>query len=453
MLLITAKKLIIPENFHMDKTTSRHPLTWVPSLYFAEGLPLWVVLIVAGVMFKSMGISNEQIGHWTGLLVLAWAFKPLWSPLLETSNNKRFFVVVFQMIGGVALGLIALSLQLPNSIAVTVALLGVIALASATHDIAADGLYIASLSNKQQTLFAGWQGAFYNASKFVISGGLVVLAGDLQTKMNMAPAQAWSIIFAIMGFGLIALACYHLWSLPSNPVAIVAPTSIKEGFATLYEVIVDFFKKPGVWLGIVFILLFRAGEAQVSTIAPLFLLDTRAAGGLGLTTAQVGWAYGAAGTIAFIAGSIIGGYFAGWLGLRRGMVFLIIGMNFPNLAFYFLSSTMPTNLTIITSAIFVENFGFGFGFVGLILYMMQVLSVGKYQTAHYAFGTGFMALGLVLFRTFSGDIQAALGYKNFFLWVILSAIPVLLLSLWIVPKSSEEVAQAAATSPEHALEV
>jgi PAT family beta-lactamase induction signal transducer AmpG len=256
-----------------------------------------------------------------------------------------------------------------------------------------------------------------------------------------------------MGFGLIALACYHLWSLPSNPVAIVAPTSIKEGFATLYEVIVDFFKKPGVWLGIVFILLFRAGEAQVSTIAPLFLLDTRAAGGLGLTTAQVGWAYGAAGTIAFIAGSIIGGYFAGWLGLRRGMVFLIIGMNFPNLAFYFLSSTMPTNLTIITSAIFVENFGFGFGFVGLILYMMQVLSVGKYQTAHYAFGTGFMALGLVLFRTFSGDIQAALGYKNFFLWVILSAIPVLLLSLWIVPKSSEEVAQAAATSPEHALEV
>jgi PAT family beta-lactamase induction signal transducer AmpG len=294
---------------------------------------------------------------------------------------------------------------------------------------------------------------FYNASKFVISGGLVVLAGDLQTKMNMAPAQAWSIIFAIMGFGLIALACYHLWSLPSNPVAIVAPTSIKEGFATLYEVIVDFFKKPGVWLGIVFILLFRAGEAQVSTIAPLFLLDTRAAGGLGLTTAQVGWAYGAAGTIAFIAGSIIGGYFAGWLGLRRGMVFLIIGMNFPNLAFYFLSSTMPTNLTIITSAIFVENFGFGFGFVGLILYMMQVLSVGKYQTAHYAFGTGFMALGLVLFRTFSGDIQAALGYKNFFLWVILSAIPVLLLSLWIVPKSSEEVAQAAATSPEHALEV
>ncbi|MES2047851.1 MAG: MFS transporter [Pseudomonadota bacterium] len=421
-----------------ENTSPRHPLSWVPTLYFAEGLPLWVVLIVAGVMFKSMGISNEQIGHWTGTLVLAWAFKPLWSPLLETSNNKRLFVVLFQMIGGVALGLIALSLQLPNSIAITVALLGVIALASATHDIAADGLYIASLSTKQQTAFAGWQGAFYNASKFVISGGLVVLAGDLQTKMKLPPAQAWSIIFAIMGIGLIALAVYHLWALPGNPINHKTPTSIKEGFATLHEVIVDFFKKPGVLLGIVFILLFRAGEAQVSTIAPLFLLDTRAAGGLGLTTAQVGWAYGAAGTIAFIVGSITGGYFAGWLGLRRSMVFLIIGMNFPNLAFFFLSTTMPSNLTIITSAIFIENFGFGFGFVGLILYMMQVLSVGKYQTAHYAFGTGFMALGLVLFRTFSGDIQTALGYKNFFLWVIISAIPVLLLSLWIVPKSKEE---------------
>ncbi|MBC3874846.1 MFS transporter [Undibacterium flavidum] len=422
----------------MNNSKLRHPLTWVPTLYFAEGLPLWVVLIVAGVMFKSMGISNQDIGHWTGILVLAWTFKPLWSPLLETSNNKRFFVVLFQIIGGIALGLIALTLQLPNSVAVTVALLGVVALASATHDIAADGLYIASLSTKQQTAFAGWQGAFYNASKFVISGGLVVLAGDLQTKYQYPPEKAWAVIFAIMSAGLIGIAIYHLWALPANPAVTTAPTSIKEGFATLIEVIIDFFKKPGIWLSILFILLFRAGEAQVSTIAPLFLLDSRAAGGLGLTTAQVGWAYGAAGTIAFIVGSIIGGYFAGWLGLRRGMVFLIIGMNMPNLAFFFLSSTMPDNLTIITAAIFIENFGFGFGFVGLILYMMQVLSVGKYQTAHYAFGTGFMALGLVLFRTFSGDIQAALGYKHFFLWVILSAIPVLVLSLWIVPKSTEE---------------
>jgi PAT family beta-lactamase induction signal transducer AmpG len=437
MLSLAMKKPSL-ETYSMttDKNTPRHPLTWVPTLYFAEGLPLWVVLIVAGLMLKSMGIGNDQIGHWTGILVLAWTFKPLWSPLLETSNNKRFFIVLFQMIGGVALGLIALCLQLPNAIALAIALLGVVALASATHDIAADGLYIASLSTKQQTAYAGWQGAFYNAAKFVIAGGLVVLAGELETKM--APAQAWAIIFVIMGAGMVALAVYHIWALPANPVMATQATTLKEGFATLYDVIVDFFKKPGIWLSLLFILLFRAGEAQVSTIAPLFLRDARELGGLGLTTAQVGWAYGTAGTLAFIVGSIVGGYFAGWLGLRRGMVFLILGMNLPNLAFYFLSVTMPSNLTIITAAIFVENFGFGFGFVGLILYMMQVLSVGKYQTAHYAFGTGFMAMGLVLFRTFSGDIQHKLGYQNFFLWVIISAIPVLLLSLRIVPKQNDE---------------
>jgi len=215
-----------------------------------------------------MGISNEQIGYWTGILVLAWTFKPLWSPLLETSNNKRFLIVLFQIIGGVALGLIALCLQFPNAIALVVALLGVVALASATHDIAADGLYIASLTSKQQTAYAGWQGAFYNAAKFAIAGGLVVLAGELQTKME--PAQAWAIIFMIMAAGLVMLALYHIWALPANPVVTTQPTSIKEGFATLYDVIVDFFKKPGIWLGLLFILLFRAGEAQVSTIRPLF---------------------------------------------------------------------------------------------------------------------------------------------------------------------------------------
>ncbi len=435
----------------MEKPRQRHPLTWVPTLYFAEGLPLWVVLIVVGIMFKSMGVSNQDIGHWTGLLVLAWAFKPLWSPLLETSNNKRLFVILFQIIGGVALGLIALALQFPNTVAVIVALLAVVALASATHDIAADGLYIASLSTHQQTLFAGWQGAFYNTAKFVISGVLVVLAGDLQKKFGFTAEHAWSSIFAIMSVGLIGIALFHSWALPSNPTTSAAPTSVKEGFATLKCVIIDFFQKPGVWLMLLFILLFRAGEAQVSTIAPLFLMDARNLGGLGLSTDQVGWAYGAAGTIAFIVGSIIGGYFANWLGLRRAMFFLILGMNFPNLAFYFLATTMPDNLSIITTAIFVENFGFGFGFVGLILYMMQVLSVGKYQTAHYAFGTGFMALGLVLFRTFSGDIQHALGYQHFFLWVLISAIPVLLLSLRIVPewagKEREETPAAPTLAP------
>lgn len=421
-----------------DTRPRRSPISWVPTLYFAEGLPLWVVLLVAGQMYKSMGIGNELISRWTGIIGFAWVFKPLWSPFLEALGTNRSQVVLFQFIGGASLMVLAFTLNLPDFFAISVAMLGLVAVASATHDIAADGLYIASLSTKLQAEYAGWQGAFYNAAKFASAGGLLILAGNLEKIMPVA--RAWTIVFAILGLALAALGVYHLWALPRGGQAHQA-SSMQEAMQTLKEVFVAFFKKPGVWLAILFIILFRAGEAQVTNIAPLFLRDARAAGGLGLNPTEVGWAYGTAGTLAFIAGSILGGYFAAWMGLRRAMVFLIIGMNLPNLAFFYLSAAMPTDLSLIIAAIFIENLGFGFGFVGLILYMMQVVSPGKYQTAHYAFGTGFMALGLVIFRSISGDIQIALGYKNFFFFVLLCAIPVLILSLRIVPRNAGTLEQ------------
>jgi len=415
-----------------DTPRSRPPIAWVPTLYFAEGLPLWVVLLVAGQMYKSMGIGNDQISRWTGIIGLAWVFKPLWSPILEALGTNRSQVVLFQFIGGASMIALGLTLNLPGFFAVSIAMLGLVAIASATHDIAADGLYIASLSAKLQAEFAGWQGAFYNAAKFASAGGLLILAGYLETAMPVP--QAWTIVFAILGATLVALGLYHLWALPRRGTA-HRVQSVADTLQTFRTVFVAFFRKPGIWLAILFIILFRAGEAQVTNIAPLFLRDARSAGGLGLNPTQVGWAYGTAGTLAFIVGSIVGGYFAAWLGLRRAMVFLIVGMNLPNLAFFYLSAVMPTDLTLIIAAIFIENLGFGFGFVGLILYMMQVVSPGPYQTAHYAFGTGFMALGLVIFRSISGDIQLALGYRNFFFFVLLCAIPVLLLSLRIVPRN------------------
>jgi len=417
-----------------DAPVRRPPISWVPTLYFAEGLPLWVVLLVAGQMYKSMGIGNDLISRWTGIIGFAWVFKPLWSPFLEALGTNRSQVVLFQFIGGGSLMVLAFTLNLPAFFGLSIAMLGVVAVASATHDIAADGLYIASLSRKLQAEYAGWQGAFYNAAKFASAGGLLILAGHLEKVTTVA--RAWTIVFGILGVTLIALGVYHAWALPRRVGPARSVRSLRDALQTLQEVFVAFFRKPGIWLAIVFIILFRAGEGQVTNIAPLFLRDARAAGGLGLDPAQVGWAYGTAGTLAFIAGSIIGGYFAAWVGLRRAMVFLIVGMNLPNLAFFYLSTAMPTDLSVIIAAIFVENLGFGFGFVGLILYMMQVVSPGKYQTAHYAFGTGFMALGLVIFRSISGDIQVAIGYKNFFFFVLLCAIPVLLLSLRIVPRNS-----------------
>ncbi len=426
-----------------DNAPRRSPITWVPTLYFAEGLPLWVVLLVAGQMYKSMHIGNDQISFWTGIIGFAWVFKPLWSPFLEALGTNRSQVVLFQFIGGASLMLLAFTLNLPGFFSLSIAMLGLVAVASATHDIAADGLYIASLSTKLQAEYAGWQGAFYNAAKFASAGGLLILAGHLEQAM--AVERAWTIIFAILGVALIALGLYHLWALPRHSGASHQAHSMREAMRTLQEVFVAFFSKPGIWLAIVFIILFRAGEAQVTNIAPLFLRDPRSVGGLGLNPTEVGWAYGTAGTLAFIVGSVIGGYFAAWLGLRRAMVFLIVGMNLPNLAFFYLSATMPTDLTLIVAAIFVENLGFGFGFVGLILYMMQVVAPGKYTTAHYAFGTGFMALGLVIFRTISGSIQLALGYRQFFFFVLLCAIPVLLLSLRIVPRNAGTLEQPSGT--------
>ncbi len=422
---------------NMTQENHRSPIRWVPSLYLAEGLPYFAVALVAGLMYKSLGVSNDEIAYWTGMIGFAWVFKPLWSPFLEAASNKKFLVIAFQLIGGVCLGLVALSMQLPNYFAVSIALLGLVAIASATHDIAADGLYIASLNNKQQAAYAGWQGAFYNAAKFISLGGLVILAGHLEK--SMPPAQAWAVVFGLLGFMLIAIALYHSWSLPkvqSN----VKQESMSSVFNTSLDVIKDFFTKPGIWLAIAFILLFRAGEGQIQTIGPLFLKELRANGGLGLSNEQLGIVYGTAGTIAFIGGSIMGGYFAAWLGLRRALPWLIIAMNLPNAVFFYLSTALPENISIIGAALSIEMFGYGFGFVGLILFMMQVVAVGKYQTAHYALATGVMQLGLVIPKMISGKVQTALGYEKFFIWVLISAIPVLLLCRFLKIKDQEKSA-------------
>lgn len=406
---------------------TRHPLVWVPTLYLAQGLPFYAVALVAGLMLKSMGMPNDQIARWTGLLGLAWVFKALWSPFLELARSKKRVVVGFQLIGGAALAGVALALQLPAWFAISIGLFAVVALASATHDIAADGVYIASLTERQQAAYAGWQGAFFNAAKFLSLGGLVILAGYLEKRIGAAPA--WTVVFALLAAIMAGLALYHLWALPGGDAG--KAKSVRGIATTLVDVIRAFFAKPGIWLAILFIILFRAGEGQIQTIGPLFLRDAREIGGLGLSTGEVGAVYGTAGTIAFLAGSIAGGYFTSWLGLRRAMLYLILAMNLPNAVFYYLSVAQPESLGVIAAALGLEMFGYGFGFVGIILFIMQVVASGPYQTAHYALGTGFMQLGFVLFKMISGDIQQELGYRTFFLWVVCAALPVLLLMRFV----------------------
>ena len=408
------------------KIERRHPLSWVPTLYLAQGLPFYAVALVAGQMLKSMGVPNDQIARWTGLLGLAWAFKALWSPFMELAPSRRLAVVACQLIGGACLALVALALQLPAWFALCIALLAVVSLASSTHDIVADGIYIASLDAREQAAYAGWQGAFFNAAKFISLGGLLILAGALEQRFGIE--AAWTTVFLLLGGLMALLGLYHVRALPATPRAARAGLGLGSIGATLLDVIKTFFAKPGIWLAILFIILFRAGEGQIQSIGPLFLRDAREVGGLGLTTAEVGWAYGTVGTAAFLVGSIAGGYFTAWLSLRRALPILILAMNLPNAAFWYLSHAQPESMALIVGLLGIEMFGYGFGFVGVILFIMQVVASGRYQAAHYALGTGFMQLGFVLFRTISGDIQQALGYRDFFLWVLLASVPVLVLS-------------------------
>ncbi len=413
----------------IEKRNAKSPSWWVPSLYLAQGLPFFAVMVLAGQMLKSLGLANDVITHWTAILGAAWIFKPLWSPFMELASSKKKMVVIFELAGGICLALVALALQLPFWFSAVIFMLALIAICSATHDIACDGLYIVSLDEKRQAEYAGWTGTFFNAGRVLAAGGLLSLAGYLEKTSGVI--AAWSTVFMILGVGMIVLAAYNFSALPQATNPAVSGQRASDVANTLVEVIREYFKKPGIWIAIMFIILFRAGEAQVQTIGPLFLREARNLGGLGLSTADVGAVYGTAGTVAFIIGSIAGGYFTSWLGLKRAILPLILAVNLPNIVFYYLAVVQPTDLTIIGLALGAEMFGYGFGFVRLILYMMQVVAPGKYQTAHYALSTGIMQLGFSLFKYFSGDVQMALGYEHFFLWVLACSVPVLVMSQMI----------------------
>ena len=407
----------------------RSPITWVPTLYFAQGVPFFVVLAIASLMFKDLGIENSVITRWVNALGLAWAVKPLWSPFLEAVPSKKLLVIVFQLVGAATLGLVALALNIPHSVSLVLAILAFTAFGSATHDISSDGLYIASLTDRQQAEYAGWQGAFFNAARLFARGGVLVLVGYLEKTMETA--HAWSSVYLLLAAVMAALAAYHVWALPDTRSDIAVSRGLGEIAQTTGEVVVEFFRKPGIWFAILFIVLFRAGEGQIQSVGPLFLKDARASGGLGLSTDQIGVVYGTWATVAFVGGSIVGGYFTSWLGLRRSMVWLVIAMNLPNVVYWWLSTARPTDMGLVATGLSIEMFGYGFGFVGIILFIMQVVAKGRFTTAHYALGTGVMQLGFILSGTWSGQIQTWLGYQNFFLWVLACAVPVLVLSFFL----------------------
>lgn len=415
------------------------PLRWVPSAYFAMGMPFVVLNMVCVLMFKGLGIEDSQIALWTSVIMFPWTIKFLWSPFLEIFKTKKFFVVATQLISGVGFGLVALALHLPDFFAVSIAILAVIALSGATHDIALDGLYMAELSKQDQAKYIGWQGAFYNLAKLVATGLLVYLAGLLINHYKAGGATdqeaalpAWTVIMVACGAILVILGLYHSRALPSS----AAPhsegeKSAKAILADLWAVIRDFFTKKYIGWYILFIILYRLGEGFVMKIVPLFLKASRADGGLGLTEQQIGVFYGSFGAAAFVLGSLLAGYYISHLGLKKALFSLVCIFNLPFLVYTYFAWVQPESVLLIGSGIVVEYFGYGFGFVGLTLFMMQQVAPGKHQMAHYAFASGIMNLSVMMTGAVSGFLSDALGYKLFFIVVMAAVIPIFIMTKFI----------------------
>lgn len=419
------------------KAQRRSPLTWVPSVYFAMGLPFIVLNLVAVIMFADLGIDKEEIAFWTSLLTLPYTLKFLWSPLLEIYWTKRNFVVATQAISGFCFALIAFLLPLPDFFNLAIAVMGVIALSGATHDIATDGVYLSALDKKTQSTYIGWQGAFYNLAKVLANGGLVALAGYLITifKANdpaRAPFYAWMIIMGIIGALLIGLSIYHFFMLPATPRAGKNANGFGDAMHEMGNVLLAFFKKKYIWLYILFIVCYRLTEGFAMKMVPLFLKAPMADGGLGLSNEVIGMIYGTFGTIAFIVGSILGGYFIAHFGLRKVLFTLVCIFNVPFVIYFLLSVFLPTNLWIIGAGLVIEYFCYGFGFVGLTMFMMQQVAPGKHSMAHYAFASAIMNLGVMLPGMISGYICNITGYEMFFVISLIMSVPAFFLA-WFVP--------------------
>lgn len=424
-----------------NKNSNQHrrsPIFWVPSAYFAMGLPFVVLNMVAVLMYKGLGVSDAKIAFWTSLIMLPWTLKPLWSPLLEMYRTKKFFVVLTQMVSGIMFGLIALALHLPSYFAVTIALFAVIAFSGATHDVACDGVYMDELDEQEQAKYIGWQGAFYNVAKIIGTGALVYLAGALKDSYDGEDAvlYSWTVIMLILGAVMCCLGLYHVRMLPSGRHAHRA-SSFSESMSQLWSVIRAFFVKKHIIYYICFIILYRFAEGFVMKIVPLFLKAGRAAGGLGLSEQEIGIYYGTFGAAAFVAGSLLGGYYISARGLKKTLFSLCCVFNLPFIAYTLLAIFQPQSAPLIGGAIVLEYFGYGFGFVGLTLFMMQQVAAGPHQMAHYAFASGIMNLGVMLPGMMSGYVSDCLGYKMFFVFVLVAAIPAFLMT-WFVPFTHED---------------
>lgn len=401
---------------------------WVPILYFAEAVPLELVNNVSTVFYKGMGVSIADITLYTGMIYLTWVIKPLWSPFVDVLWTKRSWILAMQV--SIALGTlgIALSVHSEAFFVLTLCFFWMLAFASATHDIAADGFYMIGMSAHQQAFFVGIRSTAYRFGIIATRGLLVILAG-LMIDASLPVGTAWSRAFMVAAAAYLAIAGYHALVLPRRE-APASKTSGKNLGKEIASTIVTFFQKQGVLLGVIYLLFYRLAEAQLAKVAPIFLIDDRSAGGMGLSETDFGVIYGTAGVAMLVLGGILGGLVVAWQGLGRWMLWMAVAINLPNVVYVIMAFMMPTQTWVMTTCVAIEQFGYGFGFAGYMLYMLY-LARGPHETAHFAICTGIMAAGMMLPGMVSGAIQEWLGYQWFFVWVMVATLPSFLVT-WLV---------------------
>ncbi len=393
---------------------------WLPTLYFAQGMPYEAVMTLSVVFYKNMAVSNTDIALYTSWLYLPFVIKPLWSPLVDMFGTKRGWVLVLEALLAAAFAVLALAMSAPAWFQLTLAVFWLLAFAAATHDIASDGYYMLPLTQHEQAAFVGVRSLFFRMAKLTAQGGLVFLAGKLMEANGNVP-MAWSTVFFVLA-GLFALLfAYHRWAMP-RPFADRAVRHEGNFLAGFFNVFAKFLRRKHIGLLLAFLLCYRFGESQLVKMAPPFLLDSLDKGGLGLSTANVGLIYGTLGMISLTVGGLLSSWLVARDGLKRWLWPMAFAINVPHLAYVWLAVAQPTDLLAVAAAVAIEQVGYGFGFTAYILFMIMN-SDGEHKTAHYAICAGFMAMGMMVPGMFSGWIQAQLGYANFFIWVCVAAIP------------------------------
>jgi MFS transporter, PAT family, beta-lactamase induction signal transducer AmpG len=410
----------------LQSSSARSPWAWVPTLYFAQGIPYVVAMTLAVIMYKRFGISNTDIALYTSWLYLPWVIKPFWSPLVDLLKTKRWWIVTMQLIIGACLAGVAFLIPLPFFFQATLAVLWLMAFSSATHDIAADGFYMLALDSAEQSFFVGIRSTFYRLAMISGQGLLVIIAGSLETYTSNIHL-AWSITFFIIAGFFAFVLLYHRLMLPKSVIDTEsARQSFRDVFREFALTFASFFQKQDIGLALAFMLFYRLGEALLVKMVTPFLLDARMVGGLGLSTQQVGIVYGTVGVISLTIGGIVGGIAVSRKGLKYWLWPMAFSITLPHLAFLYLSWYQPTDMLLINIAVAIEQFGYGFGFTAYMLYLIY-FSDGEHKTAHYAICTGFMALSMMLPGMIAGKLQELLGYGHFFVFVMVCAVPTLLL--------------------------